>query len=743
MDLPPLSLDLQNLRDLAAHAGEVGAITPDVVWASLVSAAATLALALAFTPRRPSAHAGALLARGASTICEFLVDGSAVQPLGEPARALLDSLGPAPSRLAALRRHLSRDCTAVQGSLEALVLYGTAFHHHCVRPDGTALEITGTPEGAAARLTIRPASEQARALKDAERALDRAQAESRFLRAALDRAPVLAWSIAPDGTVRWANAAYRDRFANPDDALPDHRLQDAFGHVLEEVPLTSRDGGARRRVSIPGPRETEAHWFEISQCAGPDGETLGFALAADDLVAAEASLRRFIETLTETFAHLPIGLAVFDKNRRLGLFNPALTDLVKIDAVWLAGRPSLRDFLERLRETRQMPEQKDFAAWRRKLGELEEGARDGTYEENWVLPSGKIFRVTGRPHPQGALAFLFEDISGAVQLERRYRAELELSQATLDRMSEAVAVFDTSGQLVFVNAAFEALWGFDPMDRLDGPGVVELAALWAERCRPDGAWDRLREFATAADARTSWATGVETLDGRRIDLLVAPLPDASTLVVFRANAGAGAGDGSEIETRIADLARDRIERPAEAAVRSLTDALPAAPSPEAFRTLAASLQALKDGLAQARALRALEAGDGEGSGGPAARLGDLLASRGLGLDLTGIATAPAARRALWALALAAADLAAPGATVRIVVAAMPAVSELTARVPRGPAPGSEGAGPETPGLALARRVFESLSGVLDIEETPDGSEALLRARLPSALDAAEPPALSA
>ena len=118
---------------------------------------------------------------------------------------------------------------------------------------------------------------------------------------------------------------------------------------------------------------------------------------------------------------------------------------MKIDAVWLAGRPSLRDFLERLRETRQMPEQKDFASWRRKLSELEEGARSGTYEENWQLPSGKIFRVTGRPHPQGALAFLFEDISTAIMLERKYRSELELSQATLDRMSEAVAVFDASG----------------------------------------------------------------------------------------------------------------------------------------------------------------------------------------------------------------------------------------------------------------------------------------------------------
>ena len=109
-----------------------------------------------------------------------------------------------------------------------------------------------------------------------------------------------------------------------------------------------------------------------------------------------------------------------------------------------------------------MPEQKDFASWRRKLSELEEGARSGTYEENWQLPSGKIFRVTGRPHPQGALAFLFEDISTAIMLERKYRSELELSQATLDRMSEAVAVFDASGMLVFVNSAFESALGARP-----------------------------------------------------------------------------------------------------------------------------------------------------------------------------------------------------------------------------------------------------------------------------------------
>ena len=209
----------------------------------------------------------------------------------------------------------------------------------------------------------------------------------------------------------WANAAYRDRFDAPAGDLPDHRIADAFGHVVEEVPLTPRGAGSRRRVAVPGREDAEPHWYELSQTPARPARPWASRSTPTTSSPPRRALRRFVETLTETFAHLPIGLAVFDKNRRLGLFNPALTDLVKIDAVWLAGRPSLRDFLERLRETRQMPEQKDFASWRRKLSELEEGARYGTYEENWQLPSGKIFRVTGRPHPQGALAFLFEDIS--------------------------------------------------------------------------------------------------------------------------------------------------------------------------------------------------------------------------------------------------------------------------------------------------------------------------------------------
>ena len=69
------------------------------------------------------------------------------------------------------------------------------FRRHCPRGDGTAFEIVGEPRGGAAFLSIRPASEEARALARRRRRSSPAPPPScGFLRDVLDRAPVLAWS---------------------------------------------------------------------------------------------------------------------------------------------------------------------------------------------------------------------------------------------------------------------------------------------------------------------------------------------------------------------------------------------------------------------------------------------------------------------------------------------------------------------------------------------------------------------
>ena len=93
----------------------------------------------------------------------------------------------------------------------------------------------------------------------------------------------------------------------------------------------------------------QSRWYDchVHEVAG---QTVAIALPADAAVRAERALREFVQTLTKTFADLPIGLAIFDRDRNLQLFNPALIDLTGLATGFLTARPTLYAFLDRLRE---------------------------------------------------------------------------------------------------------------------------------------------------------------------------------------------------------------------------------------------------------------------------------------------------------------------------------------------------------------------------------------------------------
>jgi PAS domain-containing protein len=173
-----------------------------------------------------------------------------------------------------------------------------------------------------------------------------------------------------------------------------------------------------------------------------------------------------MQTLTKTFAELSIGLAVFDGNRQLVLFNPALTDLTGLRVDFLSCRPSLMDFFDRLRDNQVLPEPKSYATWRSQISGIIDSTEHGHYSESWSLPTGLTYRVTGKPHADGSVAFLIEDISDEMSLTRRYRTQLDMRQSALDHISEAVAVISPGGVVVFSNEAFSSVIGKRPDESL-------------------------------------------------------------------------------------------------------------------------------------------------------------------------------------------------------------------------------------------------------------------------------------
>lgn len=351
--------------------------------------------------------------------------------------------------------------------------------------------------------------------------------ELALLRDTVAKVPVLAWRETAGGDVVWANAAYLNRAAAVLPAGQDFNWP--LPRLFERTASLQAAAGQRQSVAQAsgGPA-----WYDLT--GGGDGAgRLMFATPADAAVNAETALRDFMQTLTKTFAQLPIGLAIFDVHRKLQLFNPALLDLTGLPVDFLSLRPSLLSVLDALRDRNMIPEPKDYKGWRRQIVELEKAAASGLYEETWNLPDGQTYRVIGRPHPNGALALMIEDISTEMLRTRRYRADLELGQAVVDEMDEAIAVFSQASQLVMSNAAFATLWGHDPTETLADVSVRTLSALWRAQSAPSPIWSEVEDFVSTVGDRQSWRAEVRLLDGRLLACRFSPLAGGATLASFR------------------------------------------------------------------------------------------------------------------------------------------------------------------------------------------------------------------
>lgn len=363
------------------------------------------------------------------------------------------------------------------------------------------------------------------------------ETELETLRANTSAAPFLLWRQNAEGEVTWVNQAYLDTAQKV--------LGEKAGWPLPVIfpsigALSASKASESRRIAVQSDGAREDSWYDC-HVTMVGGDVLCTAIPADEAVRSENRRREFTQTLTKTFAELAVGLAIFDRSRRLVLFNPALLDLTNLPTDFLTSRPSLIGFLDRLREHRVMPEPRDYRSWRASIAELEAAAADGTYSETWSLPDGQTYHVTGRPHPDGAVAFLFEDISAEVALTRHFRTELELSQSVFDTLDDAVAVFSTAGELTLSNRAYRELWQVNPDESLVAD-LTEATRHWHEMTTPSPVWGDFREFAQQNTDREEWAATVSLRDGRRLHCRFTPHKGGATMAFFRVIAAESLSD---------------------------------------------------------------------------------------------------------------------------------------------------------------------------------------------------------
>ncbi|MEL6766477.1 MAG: PAS-domain containing protein [Pseudomonadota bacterium] len=435
-------------------------------------------------------------------------------------------------------------------AVSELVRSGRSLQLLVTDTEGRPWELTGRPRGGELIFALRDATLAVTELRKSEariavreRALEAGWYERRTILNLLNTGSAIAWHRGRDGEMIWSSGCVNTRDGSV-------TAQQTVALVRARPGETGADdnGVARSRVEILPAGAIEPLPLQVIEVFAADGSATGIATDATVAAQAERTLSRFVQTMTETFAHLTAGLAIFDRNQKLVLFNPAFAQMLQLDPAWLANRPSLRDAIDALRTKRRIPELMDFHAWRERLLSLFDNPERVDFDEVWHLADGSNIKVIARPHPHGSLAFVFDDISDRVRLEQRYRQSIDLQEATLDRLDEALVVFGTNGRLQIVNDAFHEIFGTDPATVRPGRHAREIMAICAGLTVEAETWDQVAGFITAADAREPFSEALTLGSNRRLRLRVAPLPGGGTMLV--------AADVTDSE-RIAEALRER------------------------------------------------------------------------------------------------------------------------------------------------------------------------------------------
>ena len=348
----------------------------------------------------------------------------------------------------------------------------------------------------------------------------------------LDAQPNPAWMSTPSGRLVWANRAW---LAAADAASVEEAVRTgrAWDRGVESLAAEAAGLGQRREGLRWAPVGGKRRAFLVTAQPLEGGGAGAIALDVTEAEETRETLKRHVAAHDETLNRLADAVAIFGPQRRLAFHNTAFAELWGLEPAWLAEGPTHGEVLDRLRQRRRLPETADYGGWKaRELGFYEK--LDVAPDELWSLPDGRTLRVVRQPHPFGGVLLLFSDITGELRLRAQYNALVQVQQATLDKLNDAVAVFGSDGRLRLHNEAFERFWSLSAQ-AIDDAGEFDRVA---ELCMPlvhdRQFWRDLKARVGDPDpqGRKPISGETRTSDGRVIAFQTRPLPDGATLIAF-------------------------------------------------------------------------------------------------------------------------------------------------------------------------------------------------------------------
>lgn len=372
-----------------------------------------------------------------------------------------------------------------------------------------------------------------------ENARDNAELEVANLQSISDKMPIGLSIRDSDGNITWCNHFYARYASETPATIIVEQKEIPFTFKDKSSPNSLRDLAKRARETkniekAKGHIITEGKRRYVEACQFPLGDpikTLGFIVDITREEELETELTRHLSANKTLLEQLRSSIAIFGSDQKLEFYNSAFSEFWGLEDQWLNNKPKLGDILERLRETRKLPEQADFKSYKKGWLDMFTNLID-PYEDMMYLPDETALRMLVVPHPMGGLMMTFEDVTSRLQLESSYNTLIAVQKETLDNLAEGVAVFGSDGRLKLFNPSYISLWGLHPEDMEGEPHITTLVEK-KQSYFNETEWEEKKKVLVGhAIERKVQEDIIERNDERQIEYTTVPLPDGGVLVSY-------------------------------------------------------------------------------------------------------------------------------------------------------------------------------------------------------------------
>ncbi len=447
--------------------------------------------------------------------------------------------------------------------LQQLRRNGDAFSISIVLPEGNVIEADGRVAARQVVLWLEDASIRG---EDERTAISRFEAQKLLTKEdpvafidMLGRAPFPIWRMSPRGRIVWVNDAYVsavDAKSVADVVSRQMQLDKQASEEAQAVLNSQAKLENIRKVTIGQDRKSMLiSLFPIS------GGAVGMAIDATETEGLRNALTRHIESHDELLNNMDEAIVIFGPDQRMSFHNTAFADQFNLDAGYYKNRPTHSEWLDTMREKQLLPLRSDYKEWKSTELALYTDWPDEVPDEIWSLQDGTTLRLVRMRDPRGGLSLLMSDITNTVTLQGQFNTLINVQTATLDKLSEGIAVFGPDGRLKISNKAFAQLWDIPEEEVKEG---VSFNAL-IDRCLPyyhDKAfWQDIKARTTDPnpEVRLHVDGEIKRSDDKILTWLSRPLPDGATLIAWDDVTASRQAEAALMERAEALEAADRLK----------------------------------------------------------------------------------------------------------------------------------------------------------------------------------------